>query len=276
MKVLVVTPLYEPVWKAGGGVVSCLSALCRGLVKSGISATVYTTNASGTETFLNVPLETPIDLGGVKVFYFRSTFGPSSPFHSGRLTRKLKETICDFDIVYVVALWQWIGVATVHICYHMKIPVIIGIHGGFAKILRRKSFLKKKLFKLFFLDRAMSRASAIHLTSENERNTAGDWLDKYPVMIVPNAVDNTKISHCPEMRAKFRTRYDIPQTSPVLISVGRPDWKKRIDLLIGAVSRTEDWYLVFVGDQTSGRASDWKDLSRQLKVDRRVIWTGFL
>jgi len=60
MRILHVTPLYEPAWKAGG-VVRAISLLCRGLVSLGHKVTVYTTNTDGTN-YLSVPVNQPVDV----------------------------------------------------------------------------------------------------------------------------------------------------------------------------------------------------------------------
>ncbi len=59
MRMLFVLPVYEPAYSLGGGVVSLVSTLCRALVKQGVSVTLYTTNATGKDRPLDVPLSQP-------------------------------------------------------------------------------------------------------------------------------------------------------------------------------------------------------------------------
>ena len=88
MKILVVTPLFVPAWKFGGGVLSTLHTLCRALVEKN-SVTVYTTNASGSDKPLDVITGKPVNKDGVTIYYFKSTFGPTSVFHSVDLIKYL-------------------------------------------------------------------------------------------------------------------------------------------------------------------------------------------
>ena len=155
-------PVYEPAYRFGGGVVSSMSTLCRALAKSGTSVTVYTTNASGSDEPLNVPLGESVDLDGVKVFYFKSTFGPKSMFDSRTLTKQLWHTIEEFDVVYVAAWFMWIGISTAKICKKKKVPMIAGVRGGFTVRARSKSYIKKKLFRKLFMRRALNSAAAVH------------------------------------------------------------------------------------------------------------------
>jgi len=276
MRVLFVLPVYEPARAFGGGVVTSLATLCRALAKLGVSVTVYATNASGTDEALDVPLGRPVDLGGVNVYYFKSTFGPKSMFHSTSLTEKLWQTVDQFNLVYVAAWFMWIGIEAARICQKKKVPMIAGIHGGFSARARKKSYLKKKLFRELFMRRALNSAAAVHLTCKVEQETSQDWLDNLPTILVPNAVDPEKFYPCSQSRSDFRARYRIPESAPVLISVSRFDWMKRVDLLIGALSRVKDWYLVCVGDDASGRGPALKRYAEHLGVSERIVWTGFL
>ena len=187
MKFLLVTPAYEPAWEYGG-VVASNSNLCRAMAGLGVSVTVYTTNASKGSKPLDVPLGVPVNVGGVSVYYFNSTFGPDNNFCSRDLTNKLRQTVSEFDIVYVVALWQWIGIEAARACQKMKVPMVVAIKGGFSKRLLLKSYIKKKLFWLLFLRRALKRATAIHLSGAGEKAAGDRWLDKLPIIYLPNPV----------------------------------------------------------------------------------------
>lgn len=299
MKILLVTPSYEPAWKYGG-VVSSNSTLCRALVMLGASVTVYTTNASKGSKPLDVPLNVPVDCGGVSVFYFKSNWGPNNNFLSTDLIKMLRKTISNFDIVYVVALWQWIGIATATVCDQAKVPMVVSIKGGFSVKLRRKSFIKKQIFWQLFLRRALRKAAAIHLTNQAERNATGSWLkdiasgEKTPALkqfnhqpeegsscqphfiYVTDAVVPEKYQINTFWRNEFRKRYKIPDDAPVLVCIARPSWEKRVDLLIGAMEKVKNWYFIFVGENDNDKGPEWKDYATRLGVSQRIIWTGFL
>jgi glycosyltransferase involved in cell wall biosynthesis len=275
MKILFVLPSYEPAW-AYGGVVRCTSILCRELIRNGNQVTVYTMNTSGTNIPLDVLLNQSVNTGGVQVYYFLPSFNSKSSFHSQSLIKKLRETISQFDIVYGSAIWQWLGIATAAICHKHKIPLVIGIHGSFDKALTKHGLLKKTLFRILFLDRALNHSSAIHLTTKTERIESLDWLNKRRSFIVPNPVDENQFYALPESRTHFRQKYHIPEHTNVVITVGRPDWKKRVDLLIHSLAKNPDWYLLVVGDDKQDKALEWKAIAKQLNVQERIVWTGYL
>jgi glycosyltransferase involved in cell wall biosynthesis len=241
-----------------------------------VSVTVYTTNASGTDETLNVPLGRPVDLGGVNVCYFRSTFGPKSMFYSRDLLNKMRATVREFDAVYISGWFTLTGVEAARICRKNQVPVIAGTYGGFMLRARRKSYVKKKLFRELFIRRALNGVTAVILSSKAEQNSSTDWLDGRPVIIVPNAVDPGRFYPCPNRRDEFRQRYNIPLDVPVLISVTRFDWMKRVDLLIGALAKSDRWHLVLVGDWQSGTGPSLKRYAQTTGVSSRIVWTGYV
>ena len=274
MKLLVISPSFEPAW-VQGGVVRCLSVLCKALAKSGIEVIVYTTNCSGTNRYLNVPLNKPVKTDGVKVWYFKSSFGPKNDFYSKDLIKKLRQ-LGKVDIIYVAAIWQWLGVKSVLIAQKKKIPVIIGTHGSFAKRLRKKSKIRKYIFYYFFLKKTLRRANSIHITANKEKEDAAGWLNHLPVKNIPNAVSIQAQQSSQDELGKFRKHYKIPICAPVMISAGRPDWKKRNDIVILALKEMKDWYFVIAGKDDNEIAHQWKKIAAENEVADRIIWTGFL
>ncbi|MDH5716429.1 MAG: glycosyltransferase [Spirochaetia bacterium] len=276
IRILFVTPAYEAGWKYGSGVISSLSALCKALAGLGHEITVYTTNASGEKNPHDVSLDTALDQEGVTVFYFKSTFGSKSSFASRGLSKKIKKTIHNFDIVYIAALWQWIGISASKYAFKNNVPFILGIHGGFSQKLRKKSFLKKNLFKKLFLNRFLQKASGIHLTGNAEKKYAGNWLESLPLFFVSNSADYNKYKPIKNIRKSYRKKWEIPQKANVLICAARPSWEKRIDVLIEAVKKTENWYFIFAGDDKNIKAQEWKKHASKLGVAKKVIWPGYL
>ncbi len=276
LRLLVVLPSYEPAGGPGGGVARCISTLCGAMSRLGAAVTVYTTNASGTDRPLDVPVGRAVDIDGVAVYYFPSTFGPRSLFDSRLLLHKLQETAGQFDAVYIAAWFMWLGIAAAKICRKKGVPMIAGIHGGFTSVSRRKSSLKKHLFWRLFLQRAIRQAAAVHLTCHAEQASSSDWLCERPSLIIPNPVDPDEFYPCPDAKMSFRREHGIPKGTPVLLFVGRFDWMKRVDLLMEAVARSPVWYLVLVGDHQGGLGPKLTKRAKTLGIENRVRWAGYL
>lgn len=69
MRILYAVPAYKPAWRIGGPVVS-VSAAAEVLVRKEHEVIVFATNSNLTEE-LNVPLDQPVDVNGVEVWYFK-------------------------------------------------------------------------------------------------------------------------------------------------------------------------------------------------------------
>ncbi len=276
MRLLVILPVYKPAACFGGGVVSTMATLCEALAADGVEVTVYTTNASGESQPLDVPVNERTQRGGVDVFYFKSTFGPISKFHSYQLVDALKKTVCGFDAVYIAAWFMWLGIAAARICRRSGVPVIAGIHGGFIQTARQKSRLRKTLFWHLFIRRAIRGAAALHLTCPAEERRSRDWLEERPVMLVPGPVDPQKFQYDATARSVFRRTHGISASTPVIICAMRFDWMKRTDLLIQAIKRLPSWRLILAGDHLAGNGPEMQRLAQRLALDEQIIWAGFL
>lgn len=107
MKILHVIPVYEPAWGAGG-VVRTVSQLCRGLAKLGVDVTVFATDF-GNGQKLPVPVDRMVEVGGVKVWYFKTDF-----LHKFAYSRSLRETLRhhtqEFDLIAFSTFWCYPGI----------------------------------------------------------------------------------------------------------------------------------------------------------------------
>ncbi len=277
MKALFVVPNYEPAWSFGG-VMRCISTLCRGLVEKGVSVTVYTTNVDGRGGQLSVSTEKKVNVGGVSVVYFPSSINTSSDCFSIKLSQHLKETVLDFDIVYIAANWQWIGISACHIARKSGVPYILGTHGSFGAHKLKKGTVKKGLFWHLFLKRCFKYASAIHLTSEQERREAR-LIDSQKSFIVPNCIPDDAFILPENLREAVRREFHIDKTAYLLLMVGRPDPIKRIDIAMKALKSVfkehSNVYLMVVGHDDNEYAISMKKLATELNISDHVIWTGF-
>jgi glycosyltransferase involved in cell wall biosynthesis len=275
LKLLFVLPVYEPAWSFGG-VVRCMSNLCRGLVALGHAVTVYTIHTEGQAHRPSGASGEAVDQGGVLTYFFPPTFSSSPAFDSRALITHLRQTIHNFDLVYVGALWQWLGIAVAATCARENVPFVMGIHGGFLKALRHKNGAKKMIYWFLFLKRALTRASALHLTTHYELKESCDLLGNYKCFIVPNSLDCSYFRPMKQHRAGFRQRFGIPLSAPLLLTVGRADATKRFDLLIQALSAVSELNLLIVGPEPCNLMDKWNTLAKELNVSDRIFWSGHL
>lgn len=271
MKILHVIPAYEPAW-AFGGTVTATSNLCRALVKQGVDITVYTTNADGKGGLLDVPIGTEMNLGGVKVYYYPSSFGSGNTFYSKQLSKKLEDTVKDYDIVHVAAVWQWMQVDVSRICTKLKTPYVISQHGSLNPWSWTQKTWKKSLYWSLFAKKTFTNSSAIHYTCQEERLLTHTLLAKSQHIsgfVIPNGIYMPERSRIQNIRRKLC----IPPDKSILLYAGRIHRKKGLDLIISAMSCPGLENLVFV---LVGHAEDMEYVHHlnmiASKIKDRVIW----
>ena len=88
-----------------GGPIHSVHGLCRALAARGHEVEVFTTNVDGPHDS-NVPLGDPVDLDGVKVWYF-----PVPAFRrlywSPTMGKALRQRAAAFDIVHAHSVFLW-------------------------------------------------------------------------------------------------------------------------------------------------------------------------
>lgn len=243
MKLLIVIPTYAPAW-AAGGTVTATANLCQALVKQRVDITVYTTDADGKGGRLEVPASKAVDVGGVKVWYFRCNLGKYG-FYSADFSRKIKETAGDFDLVSVGAIWQWLQVDVLRTCMAHGVPYIVSPHGSLNTWSWRQKTFKKKIYWALFGRKTLLNAAAIHFTAEDEREQTFSCLPELmqiPSFIIPNGIEVKPW----EFTGNIRARLNIPDDKFVMLYTGRLHHKKGIHFVIEAMKQVGDKRLLLL------------------------------
>jgi glycosyltransferase involved in cell wall biosynthesis len=268
MKILHVIPYYEPAW-ASGGTVTAISNLCRALARQGIDISVYTTDADGKGGHLDVPLNEPIILGGVKTWYFHCDLLPKKAFYSRGLAKKLKDTVNEFDLVHMSAIWQWIGVDVFKVCKHFSKPYIVSAHGSFNTWCWNQNIIKKRFYWHLIGKKAIDGAHAIHFTVRDEREKSLStlpFLMQKENFVVPNGIVLKEGKN-------IRDKLGFSTDQFILLFVGRIHRKKGIHLIIEAMKRIDNKNirLLLVGSkEDTGYVSLLEKISKE--VEGKLIW----
>jgi len=280
MKVLHVIPSYEPAWAFGGTVTATVN-LCRGLAKKGVDVTVYTTDADGKGGYLDVPLNEPVDLGGVKVWYFHCDLLPKKAFYSRALSQKLKDTIKNFDLVYVSAIWQWIAVDVYKECKRKDKPYIVTPHSSLMKYaFNFGPRYKKIIYWKLFGEKTIKNASAVQFLCEGEREESSMFCKKVQSFVVPNGIDPSKFKKEKDKKSTMlREKLGIPQEAVILLFLGRIHPKKQIEFIIESLpyilKHKEDVYFLIVGPvEDNNYDNKLKELVNKLNLNLNIIRVG--
>ena len=275
MRILHVVPSYHPAVRYGGPIVS-VHALCKALAQRGHEVHVFTTNVDG-KANSDVPLGVPVDMDGVKVWYFPVPF-LRRLFWSPRMGRALRLQMPSFDMVHTHSVFLWPTWAAARAATRHGVPYVVAPRGMLvADLIKRKSRLLKTAWIRLIGRGNLEHAAAIHVTSRIE----GDDLARFgmrlpPLRIVPNGVDAA-----PADTANGTVAADIAALTAgprYLLFIGRINWKKGLDRLIPAMAQLTaqlpDLQLLVAGNDEEAYQPVLEALARQHGVQQRVRFIG--
>ena len=273
MKILHITPSYEPAWHLGG-VVRAVSQLCRGLAKLGLEVTVFTTD-SGQDRRLSVPVNQTVEIEGVKVTYFKTDYSLGYAY-SRALQRACFTEIKNFNLVHLTSFWCYPAIPGVAGCRRQRVPYLLSVHGTLRLDAMRQSWLKKWLYFYLIEKGHIRSAAALHYTTEMERELDAFHRFSKPSFIVPNAVEVEEFQEMPD-RQSARQYWGISPDCKVVTFLGRLSKAKALDVLIKAIARGlfQDKNLcVLIAGPDVGEGRSLRQLVADLKLERKIIFVG--
>ena len=275
MKILHVTPAYEPAWRLGG-VVRAISLLCRGLASMGHKVTVYTTNTDGTG-YLDVPVNQPVDISGVEVYYFHTPM-PRFFRYSRELARACRMNILNFDIVHIASFWNYPSIPAARECKRKGIPYVISTHGTLVPTALDYGKHKKQIYFNLFDKKSVSGASALHYTTSLERRMMQASKIKKPNFLIPNGLDMNEFKSNPD-QGRSRKILSINEDIVVITFLGRLNWIKGLDVLLKGFSkvcqRFPRAFLVLAGPD-GGEKRKLEKISAKLRIKEKVFLIGLV
>ncbi len=275
MKILHITPAYEEAWHLGG-VVRSVSHLCRGLAALGHEVTVFTTDSGG-DRRLNVPLNRPLDLAGVEVWYFKTEFSLKYSFSSA-LGKACRQRIRDFDLVHLASFWNYPEIPAVITARQLGVPFIVSPRGTFLSYSMSHKAMKKWAYYHLLEKRVLQGCRAIHYTTELERQGM-DYLGlKPPSFVVPNGFNVGEFSQGWDKSERKQAIGLIPENT-VILYLGRLHARKGLDRLLRAFAEAVGCIaqpiLVLVGPD-AGDEARLKSLARKLGILQEVRFPGYI
>ena len=275
MKVLHLTPIYEPAWSMGG-VVRGTSLLCRALSALGLDVTVYTTDSAGSGR-LDVPVNQPVNVGGVRVFYFH-TETPKIFRYSRTLAKACRESLSSFDIMHTASFWNYPGIVTSAEARRQGVPYVVSTDGSVQEGELKRSRLKKLAYLKLFEMRNLRGAAAIRYVSEVEREQTAHLGLQTPSFMVPSGLDLHEFDN-PPSREDARERLRLPIDALVVGYIGRLHVRKAVDFLIRGFARVADLFpeaVLLVGGPDHGDEARLRTLVRELGLEQRILFLGFV
>lgn len=278
MKILHLIPSYLP-GSFAAGPIKPTHLLNRGLAARGVEVVVFTTNRDGRRE-LDVPLDRPVDIDGVSVRYFRSSF-PRGWFYSRDLYRALRAHVAEFDLIHITSVFLAASTLGGRCARKFGKPYLVSPHGSLMREpLARKGRVKKVAYLALVERRNLAAAAGIHFTVEAERDEylrAGLPLRRS--FVIPNGFDARELAVRPPA-GSFRRQFGIAPDRKIILSLGRINWKKGFDTLIPAFRRIlaaePRAFLVVAGTDDDGYRTAVEEMVRRAGVGVAVRFTGML
>lgn len=271
LRLLHVVPSYLPARRYGGPIES-VHGLCKALAARGHRVEVYTTSIDG-DGDSDVPLGVPVAMDGVQVRYFASR-RLRRLYWAPRLGKALAERVADFDIVHLHSIFLWPTWAAGRQARRAGVPYVVSPRGMLVKdMVRRKSTLAKLAWIHLMERRNLEGAALLHVTSALEAAEAERFGFALPRrVVIPNGIDARAAGAGAPGDAALPGI--LPAQGPVLLFIGRVNWKKGLDRLIPALARVPGATLAIAGTDDEGYRRPMEELARAHGVGARVAFLG--
>lgn len=264
---------------SSGGPTNLLRELALAQFRYGHEVTVATTNRGNPvrevlpDSYLESFFPAEVTLRAFPTAYSPLLFSP-------RMGAWLRRSITEFDIVHVHGMYRFPPTYAAYQARSQAVPYIIRPHGSLDVYMYDKSsagnvWLKRLYERLFDLPN-LHAASAIHYTTEEERERASFLKLRAPSFVVPNGLDWERYRTLPPCGA-LRTRWAIGK-DPLVLFLGRLHFTKGLDLLIPAFDvvrrRIPDVHLLIVGPENDSYGLKVRQWVRERGLSEAVHFVG--
>ncbi len=223
-------PGYFPASRFGGPIKS-IHSMARGLSELGVVVNVFTTNSDGlVDLQVAVGVATLVD--GIEVTYFPVQW-PRGYFFAPALGSALRESIKTYDVVYAAWLYVYPTAAAARESRRQGIPYVISPRGMLDRnAIAQKSRIRKTIYLAAVERTHLHAATAVHFTSQGERDNAIERFPDAKSIVIPNGVEISPGALC-DSETEL-SRLGVPTNQPLVLFLGRLNYIKGLDLLAKA------------------------------------------
>lgn len=244
MRILHSVPTYLPATRYGGPIYS-VHGLCRALVALGHEVHVFTTSVDG-DGDSDVLLGQPVDIDGVKVWYFASTV-LRRLYYAPAMLRELRKQISSFDLVHLHSVFLWPTWAAARVARVAGKPYVLSPRGMLVQeLIQRKSRWLKTAWIQLIEAGNIAGAAAIHVTSAREAQDLREFSFRLPeVWTIANGISMPEPWSLNAVNSDVRA---VVQQGGYVLFLGRINWKKGLDRLLAAWKEVPNVRLVIAGN----------------------------
>lgn len=254
-----------------GGPTTALIGLSAAQAKAGMDVTILATWKIPD----GIPVAEDLRRRGVKVIHVGPATGKLS--RHPLLTAHCIAAVAEADVVHIHGLWEEVQHQTARACRRLGKPYVITPHGMLSPWNMSRSKWGKRLYLLWRLRKDLNRAAAIHFTSDVERDLVAPMKIKAKPIVERLGLDLSEFETLPP-RGAFRARFPQLGDRPIVLFLGRIDYKKGLDVLIPAFAKANltDARLVIAGPDRDGYEPTVRKMIADHNIADRVVFTGML
>lgn len=280
MRVAQVIPMFSSRF---GGPVTLVADAAESLAAEGVDVTIFATDlgkAPWAGDWRSIePSELPpnADLLDFELFPVK---WPQRLLYSPELARRLEEAVPGFDLVHVHSLWLHPQYAGQRAARRAGVPYIVSPHGALDPYLRQRGKARKAATSLLWQDAMLKHARLLHVTTGDEQELIADIAPSVPREIVPNGLWIDRLAPASADGARFRSRHLGGFDGPLVMFLGRLNFKKGVDVLIDAFALIAGdhpaAHLAIVGPDDEGLRASLEAQVARLGLGQRITFTGAL
>ena len=278
MKILQVITYFPPAYSYGGAL-QVSYGISKELVKRGHSVTVLTSDVLNSKSRIS-DNQLITNMDGINVHRFRiisKYLSKKNMAISPQIILALRKTIKEYDIVHI---HEYRSFQAVVACYYAKknqIPYIVQAHGAVLPIFKKQGI--KNLFDIIWGRKILnSAAKVIALTQTEFEQYKSMGVPENKIEIVPNALNTTEFENLPKF-GKFRKKHEIPESSKIILYIGRLHRAKGLDLLIDAFYELNkiknNFQLILIGPD-DGYQEHIRNKIQELNLQDKIRIIGFV
>lgn len=280
MRVAQVVPMFSSRF---GGPVTLVADAAESLAAEGVEVTIFATDlgkAPWAGDWRSIePSELPPNAGGLDYELFPVKW-PQRLLYSPELARRLDAVASDFDLVHVHSLWLHPQYAGQRAARRAGVPYIVSPHGALDPYLRQRGKARKAATSLLWQNSMLANADLLHVTTGDEQELISDIAPSVPREIVPNGLWIDRLAPADANGDRFRARHLGGFDGPLVLFLGRLNFKKGVDVLIDAfallASEHRDAHLAIVGPDDEGLRAQLEAQVARLELGERITFTGAL
>lgn len=276
MKILQIIPQYIPAYRFGGPL-RVAHSIGNALVEKGHSVTVITTNMATEDADLDVPIDKPVFIDGIKVFYNKVKYLRSWGF-CPEMKNRINKEIKNADFVFSHFHYQYASILAGRLARKANIPLIIFSHGSLNKygINKRKHLLKHLYIKIFESNNFLN-AEFIAFNCEEE---LGLSLYNKKGKVIYNGISINQFGGLPE-KGSYRKKNAELKDKLIYLFLGRLNYtQKGINILLPAFKKltikNKLTHLILVGPDELHGESKIKSEINKLGLNKYITMTGEL